>query len=110
MRTVEQAAYDGHPAYKISLVHLDGTEDVEYYDVQSHLKLGTIATRESPMGPVQVTLVFADYRKFGDMLIPTTMKQTTMGVQQVLTFTAVEFDKVPPSMFEPPAEIKALIK
>jgi hypothetical protein len=44
------------------------------------------------------------------VLVPTTMTQSTMGVQQVLTFTSVEFDKVPPSMFEPPAAIKALIK
>jgi hypothetical protein len=28
----------------------------------------------------------------------------------VLTFTSVEFDKVPPATFEPPAAIKALIK
>jgi hypothetical protein len=38
------------------------------------------------------------------------MKQSTTGVQQVLTFTAVEFDNVDPSVFEPPAAIKALLK
>jgi hypothetical protein len=54
--------------------------------------------------------VHSDYKKFGDLLLPTTMKQTAMGVQQVLTITAVEFDNVPPSMFEPPAQIKALLK
>lgn len=110
MRTVEQAPWDGRPCYKLSLVHLDGTEDIEYYDVATRLKVATVATRESPMGPVQVTVSFGDYRKFADLLVPTTMKQSTMGVQQVLTFTVVEFDKVPPSIFEPPAEIKAMLK
>lgn len=110
MRTVEQAPYDGRPCYKLSLVHLDGTEDIEYYDVATRLKVATVATRESPMGPVQVTVSFGDYRKFADLLVPTTMKQSTMGVQQVLTFTVVEFDKVPPAIFEPPAEIKAMLK
>ena len=110
MRTVEQAPWDGRPCYKLSLVHLDGTEDIEYYDVATRLKVATVATRESPMGPVQVTVSFGDYRKFADLLVPTTMKQSTMGVQQVLTFTVVEFDKVPLSMFEPPAQIKAMLK
>lgn len=110
MRTVEQAPYDGRPCFKLSLVHLDGTEDIEYYDVATRLKVATVATRESPMGPVQVTVSFGDYRKFADLLVPTSMKQSTMGVQQVLTFTVVEFDKVPPLIFEPPAEIKAMLK
>lgn len=110
MRTLEQAPWEGRPAYKISLVHPDGTEDIEYYDVQTHLKVATLATRESPMGPVQVTLTFADYRKFGDLLVPTTLKQSTMGVQQVLTFNTVEFDNVAPAVFEPPAQIKAMFR
>ena len=110
MRTVEQTPYDGRPCYKLSLIHLDGTEDIEYYDVATRLKMATVATRESPMGPVQVTVSFGDYRKFADLLVPTTIKQATMGVQQVLTFTVVEFDKVPPSIFELPAEIKAMLK
>jgi hypothetical protein len=33
-----------------------------------------------------------------------------MGVQQVITITSVEFDNVPPSIFDPPAQIKALVK
>jgi hypothetical protein len=110
MRTVEQTTFDGRPCYRLSLVHLDGTEDHEYYDVQTRLKVATIATRESPMGPMKVTLSYGDYKKFADLLVPTTMKQSTMGVQQVLTFTSVEFDNVPPSVFEPPDAIKALMK
>ncbi len=110
MRTVEQTDFEGRSCYKVSLVHMDGTEDIEYYDVQTRFRVATVATRESPMGPVQVTLSYGDYKKFADLLVPTTMKQSTMGVQQVLTFTAVEFDKVPASVFEPPPAIKALIK
>lgn len=110
MQTLEKTTFEGRPCYKVSLMHMDGTEDIEYYDVQNRFKVGTVATRDSPMGPVQVTQLFGDYRKFGDLLVPTTMSQATMGVQQVLTFTAVEFDKVQPSVFEPPAAIKALLK
>jgi hypothetical protein len=110
MQTLEKTTFDGRPCYKVSLVHLDGTEDIEYYDVETGLRAATVATRESPMGQVNVTLSYSDYKKFADLLVPTTMKQLAMGVQQVLTFTSVEFDKVPPSVFEPPADIKALVK
>jgi hypothetical protein len=33
-----------------------------------------------------------------------------MGVEQLITITAIEYDNVSPSVFEPPAQIKALIK
>jgi hypothetical protein len=38
------------------------------------------------------------------------MKQTLMNVEQVVKVTSYEFDNVTPSTFEPPAQIKALIK
>lgn len=110
MRTVERTTCENRPCFKISLVLPDGTEDLEDDDVQSRYKVAAVANRESAMGPVEVTLAFGDYRKFGDVMVPTTMKQSSMGVQQVVTLTAVEFDKVPPSIFEPPAEIKAMVK
>jgi hypothetical protein len=33
-----------------------------------------------------------------------------MGVEQTITLSSVEFDKVDPAVFTPPAPIKALIK
>jgi hypothetical protein len=41
---------------------------------------------------------------------PATVTINAMGVQQVLTISSVEYDKVDPAVFEPPAAIKALIK
>ena len=110
MKTVEKTTFEGRPCYKVSLIRKDGGEDVELYDVETGLKAGAVVTRESQMGPMTVTQVHSDYRKFGGLLMATTMKQTAMGVEQVLKITSIEFDNVPPSMFEPPAPIKALIK
>ena len=110
MKTVEKTTFEGRPAYKISLVRKNGGEDFEFYDVETGLKAGTTATRDMPMGSVTVTQIQADYKKFGDMLLPTTLKQTAMGATQVLTFTSVEFDTVSPAVFELPAAIKALVK
>jgi hypothetical protein len=112
MKTVEKTTFDGRPCYKVSLMMKNGSEDLDFYDVQTGLKAGAIVTREAQMGmgPMAVTQVVLDYKKFGALLVPTTLKQTAMGVEQVLKLTAVEFDNVPPSMFEPPAQIKALLK
>ncbi len=110
MKTLEKTTFEGRPCYKVSLVRKDGGEDIEYYDVETGLKAGASGTRETPMGPITATQMLSDYKKFGDLLVPTTMKQTAMGVEQVLKVTSVEYDNVPPSTFEPPAQIKALIK
>ena len=110
MKTVEKTTFEGRPVYKLSLTKKSGGEDFEFYDVETGLKAGAAGTRETQMGAVSVTQVQTDYKKFADLLVPTTMKQTAMNVEQLLKITSVEFDSVPPSTFDPPTEIKALIK
>ena len=110
MTTVEKSDFEGRPCYKIRLVRRDGGEEFEFYDAQTGLKAGGITTRESPMGPITGTTVETDYRKFGPLLQATTIKSTAMGLQQVITFTSVEYDKVDPTTFELPTPIKALVK
>jgi hypothetical protein len=110
MKIVDKTTFDGRPCYKVSLVRKIGGEDFEFYDVETGLKAGAVGTRESPMGPMTVTQVHTDYKKFGGQLLATTLKQTAMGTEQVLKITSIEFDNVSPTIFEPPAQIKALIK
>src|SRR3990172_163107 len=110
MTTVEKTTFEGRPCYKLSLVKTDGTEDFEYFDVETGLKAGMTGTRETPMGSITATQMQSDYRKFGDLLQPTTLKQRAMGVEHVFSITSVEYDKVDSSTFQPPPEIKALIK
>ncbi len=110
MKTLEKTTFEGRPCYKLSLVRKDGVEDIEFYDAETGLKAGATITRETTMGAVTATHVLSDYKSFGGLLVPTSMKQSAMGVEQVMKVTSVEFDNVPPSTFEPPAQIKALIK
>ena len=110
MTTVEKTEFDGRQCYKVRLVRKNGGEDFEFYDVATGLKAGRIATRETQMGTVTGTAVESDYRKFGKLLLPGTIKNSLMGVEQVITIQTIEFDGVAASAFEAPAEIKALIK
>jgi hypothetical protein len=108
--TLERTTFEARPVYKIRLVKKTGGEDIEFYDMETGLRAGLISTRESPMGPMQSTVVLGEYKKFGPLLQPTTMKVSMMGTQMVMSISTVEYDKVDPSVFAPPAAIKALIK
>jgi hypothetical protein len=110
MATVEKTDFEGRPCYKLRLVRRGGGEDFEFYEVASGLKAGGVTTRESPMGPIEAKTIETDYRRFGPLLQPTTIRSTAMGLQQVITLTAIEYDAVDPATFEAPAAIKALLK
>jgi hypothetical protein len=110
MKTVEKTVFDGRPCYKVSLVKKIGGEDFEFYDVATGLKAGAIGARETQMGSMSVTVIQTDYKKFAGMLVPTTIKQAVSGVEQLITITSIEFDTVPPSTFDMPEKIKALVK
>jgi hypothetical protein len=110
VKTVEKATFDGRPCYKVSLNRIDGVEDFDFYDVATGLRAGSVSTRESPMGTMTMTSVESGYKKFGNLMQATAVTQKVMGVEQTITLTSVEYDKVDPAVFEPPAAIKALIK
>jgi hypothetical protein len=110
MKTLEKTTFDGRPAYKVSMVKKIGGEDLEYFDVETGFKIGTAGSREGPMGPMNITVSQSDYKKFGDVMVPTTLKQSVSGVQNVITIKSMEFDNVPESTFDIPDRIKALIK
>lgn len=110
MKTAEKTTFEGRPVYRVELTRKGGGTDVEFYDVESGLKAGSIVERKNPMGTISATTALSDYRKFGDTLQPTVMKQTVSGVQIITTFTSIEYDKVDPAVFELPAAIKALVK
>ncbi len=110
LKTVEKTEFDGRPCYKVSLIRADGSEEFDFYDVATGLRAGSLKTRETSMGPVTTTSVEGDYKTFGKMLLATSQRSTVMGVEQRITLTTVELDNVDPSVFEPPAPIKALIK
>ena len=62
------------------------------------------------MGAVSVTAIQSDYKKFGDLMQPTMLKQKVMGIEQIMTFTTIEYDVVDDAAFVMPPAIKALIK
>jgi hypothetical protein len=110
MTTVEITEFDGRPCYKVRLVRRGGPEDFQFYDVKTGLRAGMITTRETPMGSMTATMTETDYKPFGGVLQPTRLNTKVENLQQVMTFEKFEFDKVDPSVFELPDQIRALAK
>ena len=105
--TTAQAEFEGRPCYRIRLVRKTGDEEeFELYDVQTGLMAGSITKYESPIGRIAGTTVLGDYRKFGDLLQPTTVKMQGM-LLQVITIATIEYDKVLPSVFDVPPQLRS---
>jgi hypothetical protein len=110
LETVGQVEFEGRPAYKVRALRTNGDEDFEFFDADNGLLIGSIVTRESPLGTMKATNVMSDYRAFSGLQLPTRQVQRVLGTEQVVTITSVEFGGVEPAAFAPPASILALVK
>lgn len=110
VETVDIVDFEGEKCHKLKLTLASGEKTTEYFSVKTGLQRGGLATQESQFGPVSVTSVAGDYKKFGDMLLPTRLSSKLSGLEQVMILTEVEFDKVPDSVFDLPSDIKILMQ
>lgn len=111
MENLGKTDFEGEECYKIKLVYADGSEVTEYYSVKTGLQKGFVGSQESQLGTITATSVNEEHKKFGALTLPSrvTQKMAGAGLSQTMVVQSVEFDSVPDSMFEPPAEIKALL-
>jgi len=110
VETVERTTFEGTDAYKLRLVTTGGDEQFEYFSVETGLLVGGQSVRTLPMGEFPTTTVMTEYKTFGGLQLATRWVQRSMGVEQTITITSIEFDGVDPAMFALPARIKALVK
>lgn len=109
LTTLELTTFDGRPAYKVRVGFHSGHEQVEYFDAESGLQIGSEASRATPQGIVPTVNVLRNYQKFGNLLQATTFIQRAMGFEQVVTLTSCEYDVVPESAFDLPPAVAALL-
>ena len=107
--TVEKTTMGGQACYKVKLVWKSGRTTYDCYSVDSGLRVGQQMSQESPMGTVEVQTTLSDYTDFGGVKRAAKSTQEMMGMQQVMTIKSIEYDVVPPTAFELPKEIKALV-
>lgn len=102
--------FDGRKTQRVNAVSTSGDVSAEYFDVETGLHAGSVSTRETAMGPIEVTSLVRDYRRTGDSLQAHQLVQKMMGVEQVITLERYEFNIVPAGAFAMPPAVKALIK
>ena len=108
LTTLARTDFDGKASYKVHVVYASGSERIEYFDANTGLQIGEESARATPQGVVQSVSILRDYRKFGQLLHASTLVQRALGFEQILTLTSCEYNVVPVSAFEPPAEVRAL--
>lgn len=107
--TVEQTTLGGEACYKVKLTYASGRVSYDCYSIATGLLVGTVAVQESNMGQMELTTAMSDWKEFGGVKMPTKMRQSAMGQEQVMTITSVEFDGADHARaFELPAAVKAI--
>ena len=109
--TVELTTMGGQPCYKVRIVSMSGRETFDCYSPETGLLVGMTQRQESPMGTVEVTTLFSDWKEFNGLKTATKLRQSMMGQEQVLTIDRLEFDR-PEDMkaVELPEQVKPLVK
>jgi hypothetical protein len=109
--TVEgRQVFEGTDAYKLKMTFHSGTVQTVYFAVSTGLLLGNEAERATPQGVIPVVHVIREWKKFGALMQPSSVIERGMQLESTVTVTSIEFDTVKDSEFDPPAEVKALIK
>jgi hypothetical protein len=108
--TLEKTTFGNRPAYKLHVVTKFNSESTIYLDAETYFQIGMEKVSETPMGSMPTTTSAGEFKKFGAFMQPTVMVQSAMGFDQVIRITSYEYDVVPPSAFDLPPAIKALIK
>jgi hypothetical protein len=109
METVGVVDFAGESAYKVKLVGADGKETLEYFSVDSGLKIGFEAEQTSEMGAMMVVTELRDYKDFDGRMVPTTSVAKMMGMEMTMKVDSISFDELDPSIFELPENIKTLV-
>ena len=102
--------FDGRKVHRVDAVNTLGDKSTEYFDVETGLHAGSVSSRETAMGTIEVTSHVRDYRKAGATLQAHQLVQKMMGVEQVITLERIEFNTVAADAFAMPPAVKALIK
>ena len=110
LSTVARETFDKRQAYRVKIVSTADIERFEFFDVETGLQLGTEARRQTPLGVVPVTTFVRDYKPFNGLQLPTSLVQSLLGFEQIMTIASYQFNTVKDDVFALPPQIRALIK
>lgn len=110
MTTVADTTMNSERCYLIKLTWKSGRESYDCYSAASGFLVASRSIQKTAMGDIPVVTMLSDYKKFGEVMVPTKTVQELMGQQQILTISSVEFGNGTGVVIAPPDAVKALIK
>jgi hypothetical protein len=109
--TIELTSMGGHACYKVKITYNSGRESFDCYSPETGLLVGLTTIQESPMGSVQVTTLFDEWKEFGGLKTATKQRLQMLGQEQLLTIERIEFDRPDDATaVEIPEQVKPLVK
>jgi len=94
--------FDGKEAWRLAVTTKAGEESVEYFDVTTGLRIGTVS--KGPMGEQKVTI--REYLTVEGKKLPSKIVQATPQGDVVLNITSVTFGAPDAALFKAPETIK----
>ena len=111
VETVGVATVDGEECYKVLMTPAEGKPVTSYFQKKSGLAVKREMVAVNQMGEIQMEVIVSDYKDFGGILAPTKMINRAAGQEFMMTIQSVKTnEEIPADKFDPPAEIKALLK
>lgn len=101
---LDAADFEGAKCWPVRIVSKGGRERTTYYDQTSGLKVGEVIKGEGG----EQKIMYAEYKPFGTIKVPTKVTQGTPNGDIVLNVTAIRFDPIEASVFALPEAVKAL--
>jgi hypothetical protein len=101
---LDAADFEGAKCWPVKIVGKSGRSRTVYYDQTTGLKVGEVIQQEAG----ELKVVYADYKPFGAIKVPTKVTQGTPNGDIVLNITAVKFDPIEATVFALPDAVKAL--
>ena len=100
--------FNGRNCHRVKMgIEVTGQEYFDYYDEETGLFAGRIETTQSPAGEVELNGTAGDYRRFGDLWIPTRWTHSAGGQEWSVEYETFEINGVDAEVFEPPAAVRA---
>jgi hypothetical protein len=111
VETAGMSTVDGDECYKVVFTPNAGKPETKYFSKKSGFVVKTELVAVSPMGELPVEGILSDYKDFDGIKMPSKIIQRQGQQEIVVTFQSVKFNvDLPADRFDPPEDIKALLK
>jgi len=110
--TVGLEKVNGEDAYKVVLTPLgEGHDQSMYFSKKTGYVVKTVRKAITQMGEITIEATPGEYKPFEGIIYPAKIMQNMVGTQISLTMVSLKAnEEIPKERFEPPADVKKLMK